>query len=66
MAADHVIFNSNRGSFVCEHCGASYTPALPIPISMFSALTREFLKLHRGCPSPNKKKEASHERADHP
>lgn len=46
---EHLIFNTERGELVCEHCGQTYRPALPMPITMFTALIREFTKLHKDC-----------------
>ncbi len=50
---DHVIMDTHTQEFRCEHCGATYLPKLPAPISMFVAMTKEFTKAHRHCkPKP--------------
>lgn len=38
--------------FRCNHCGREYTPALPCPLTLFTAMMFEFVRLHRKCPAP--------------
>lgn len=46
----HVVCDSTkRGAFVCRHCGEEYLPRFPIPLSMFTAMCRAFVKAHRDC-----------------
>lgn len=46
---DHVVMDTRTNEFRCEHCGSTYKPTLPAPISMFVAMTKEFTKAHRNC-----------------
>jgi rubredoxin len=55
MKADHVVMRTDTHQFECRHCGATYQPALPAPISMFIAMTKEFTKVHRFCKPMEKK-----------
>lgn len=34
---------------VCKRCNTSYKPTLPIPMPLYIALSKEFLKNHRRC-----------------
>lgn len=36
-------------ALVCLHCGERYAPAFPIPISLWSALLKAFMREHRDC-----------------
>ncbi len=40
----------DSGTFVCEHCGQIYTPALPCPLDMWLAMSRQFIRDHKACP----------------
>lgn len=37
----------------CEHCGESYSVALPIAVTMFVVMTRSWSAAHRKCPKPS-------------
>ena len=52
---DHVVTRANQNgtcTFVCLHCHDSYTPAMPIPVYLFSALAKAFVSNHKKCPAP--------------
>jgi hypothetical protein len=36
-------------SFLCKRCGATYKPAQPVAIRMYSAMCKEFEKQHKDC-----------------
>ncbi len=36
-------------SFLCKRCGATYKPAQPVAIRMYTAMRKEFEKEHKGC-----------------
>jgi len=49
---DHVIVkcvDKGEGQFVCLHCGATYTPRLPVALDMWLAMADEFTKKHQRC-----------------
>ena len=45
----HVKATQEGQLFVCERCGKEYRVNLPIPISMYAVLAKEFVKIHRHC-----------------
>lgn len=47
MNTDHVVMQGNE--FVCLHCGRRYAPAMPAPVSVFTAMTNAFIKDHKHC-----------------
>lgn len=47
--ADWVVLNAGTQRFECGHCGETYKPTLPVSLSMFTAMGKEFLKHHRHC-----------------
>lgn len=51
MNTNHVVFRDNQ--MVCLHCGRSYTPNMPAPISMFAAMTNDFIRIHKSCRPPD-------------
>lgn len=46
---DHVRMADNPMAFICENCGDRYPVGLPIAFDMLEALSKTFLKKHRGC-----------------
>ncbi len=58
MNTDHVVMNVKTNEFECLHCGSTYKPTLPAPISMFVKMTREFSRIHKGCKHPDTIKKA--------
>lgn len=55
QSADHVVMrNTDAGmyAFECLHCRDSYTPALPVSVTMLCAMTDAFIAEHRNCPEP--------------
>lgn len=49
MTTDHVVMDARNREFRCCHCGGSFHPALPSPMSKFMELARGFLNQHRDC-----------------
>lgn len=47
MRADHIVLDGDECK--CIHCGASYRINMPVPVSIFEAIAKEFIKLHRHC-----------------
>jgi hypothetical protein len=50
--ADHVVINTMSdppGRFECENCGSVYTPAMPVPITMYTDMIQSFVKAHKDC-----------------
>lgn len=47
--ADHVVFDTYRGVFICQRCGAEYVPAMPVNAHTFSEMPGAFKKQHAGC-----------------
>lgn len=54
MKHDHVVMEVRSNQFLCLHCGAAYAPAMPAPVDLFVAMTKEFLKAHKDC-KPSRK-----------
>ncbi len=50
---------TDGGTFVCEHCGQIYTPALPCLLDMWLAMSRQFIRDHQACPPKQAKVETS-------
>lgn len=48
---DHCVIDTSTGEYVfrCLHCGGEYTPALPIPVRLMSALCKAWAADHRRC-----------------
>ena len=42
-----VVFQGSQ--MKCVRCEQSYTPTLPVSVSMFAAMTKEFVRAHRHC-----------------
>ena len=49
MKADHVVMNTSTSAFECRHCGKTYAPTMPAPITLFASMTKEFSKIHKRC-----------------
>lgn len=47
---NHVVMQGNQ--FVCLHCGRRYTPTLPAPINVATAMMKAFVKDHEHCKAP--------------
>ena len=47
--APHVRFDAAEQKMVCENCGGEYKPALPMPLAMFAASCKEWVRIHRRC-----------------
>lgn len=57
MKTDHIVFDitgkdPRSKHFLCLHCGHRDPLSMPISITQFSLLTRDFIKKHRRCPKP--------------
>lgn len=48
--SDHVVLRGN--GFACIHCGQSYEPAMPCPMSVWAGAAKAFDKDHRRCKAP--------------
>ena len=52
---DHVVvYDGSDGQhqgmqMECTRCGESYTPALPVPVSVWLGMAKAFTKDHAGC-----------------
>lgn len=44
---NHVVLQGS--DFVCQNCGSRYTPALPAPINVATAMMNAFVKDHANC-----------------
>lgn len=40
-------------SICCKRCGASYSPKLPVPVNIYSAICAAFVIDHRDCVQQN-------------
>src|SRR6187549_52221 len=49
---EHVFFSSKTQAFECDHCGGTYVPALPMPITQFVSTGQGFAMMHRHCVKP--------------
>lgn len=49
MTIEHLIMHSGTMEMECKHCGHRYTPNLPIPMNMLTALTDVFIENHQDC-----------------
>jgi hypothetical protein len=49
MNTDHVVMNAKTNEFECLHCGSTYKPTMPAPVSLFVKMTREFSRIHKHC-----------------
>jgi rubredoxin len=49
MKADHVVMNTVTSAFECKHCGKTYQPTIPAPITVFASMAKEFSKIHKNC-----------------
>lgn len=47
---NHVVMQGS--DFVCQHCGSRYTPSLPAPINVATAMMQAFVKDHTNCKAP--------------
>jgi hypothetical protein len=59
MKADHVVFCADGDRvavFQCRHCAASYRVNMPVPITMFAVIAKEFTRLHAHCMKPQNEK----------
>ena len=56
MKADHVVYDTKEQAFHCKHCGDTYKPALPAPLSMVVSMAKEYAKAHRWCQPKGDKK----------
>ena len=50
-----VVYDGSSGgkrpmTHACLRCGTEYTPALPMPVDLFVAMGRAFIRQHRACP----------------
>lgn len=48
---EHVVFHAKEGTLTlkCLRCGESYSPTMPIPVRLLSALTDAFHTDHERC-----------------
>ncbi|MEW6485770.1 MAG: hypothetical protein AB1423_14350 [Pseudomonadota bacterium] len=47
---DYVVVDTkDGGGFHCEHCNARYKPKYPIPLNLFVAISKQFVKDHADC-----------------
>lgn len=46
---NHVIAQDNGTKFHCWNCNESYNVNLPCPLTMYSLMLNEFLRLHANC-----------------
>lgn len=51
---NHVVMQGS--TFVCLHCGSRYTPTLPAPINVATAMMNAFVKDHANCQPPSMQK----------
>ena len=49
MKADHVVVDPATQAFTCKHCGETYVPTLPTPITMYVGMMKVFVQHHRHC-----------------
>lgn len=47
-----VVMDGKDSKLKCTRCGDSYKPTLPIDVRLFCALTKQYVKNHRGCVEP--------------
>lgn len=47
-----VITHSGSMVMECQRCGAKHDPHLPVSLSMWAAMAKEFIKLHAKCSTP--------------
>lgn len=47
MNTNHVVLEKDLCK--CLNCGRFYCINMPVPLSIFSAIVKEFLKMHRDC-----------------
>lgn len=57
--SDHVVVCTDgevhpAGSWLCEHCGFHYIPALPCPVYVYVGGLNAFTEFHARCPPPKK------------
>lgn len=50
--ADHVVLDTVRHRFKCNHCGASLSLVLPMEVSALVKVSQPFLDAHRDCRRP--------------
>ena len=46
---DHVVWNLKESKLECLHCKQWYLVSMPIPISLLSAISNEWIKSHKNC-----------------
>jgi hypothetical protein len=54
--AKHVVFDYTiaPGTLICKHCGKKQSlPEVPILISTFVSIMKEFMELHKDCKNSN-------------
>jgi hypothetical protein len=49
MRTDWIVCKSGTGAAVCERCGESETPKLPMSVDAFVKWTRYFIAKHKDC-----------------
>ena len=46
-----IVAHSGTMAMECQRCGATYAPRLPVPVSVWVAMSRAFIKDHARCTS---------------
>ena len=46
---NHIIAINGGSELQFRHCGESYKPQMPSPVSIYLAITNEFINLHANC-----------------
>jgi hypothetical protein len=51
---DHIVLDANKGGeFYCTACNARYKPKYPISLTLFAAISKQFVKDHTNCEKTN-------------
>ncbi len=47
-----VYWDRGTGAFVCKHCKKTYPVTLPVPLTIFAVVKKNFERLHQRCKAP--------------
>ena len=45
----HIFFDGFTGELWCKNCDKRYKPKLPMPVTLFVVVSKQFIKDHKSC-----------------